>query len=149
MVPAPLGGNSSGNIELIFYNDNPLEARVLVSGPTAHEITVPGCPGCPAQYAPGDSTCPNLAGKPSVTLRLQPGTYDVLSLRPADTRITRLISMRTITSGYRYTTCLYVERERSLLDPFPTLERIPPCEPRNSSRFPPLADRRGTLAREV
>lgn len=129
VLPAPLGGNSPGSIVLTFYNDSPLEARVLIAGPTAHEITVPGCPGCPAQYEPGAKVCPTFAGKPSVTLRLQPGTYDMFSFHPSDSTIKKWVSARTITPGYSYTTCLYIERERPLLDPLPhlpTLEPIPP-----------------------
>lgn len=109
VLPAPLGGNSPGNIELIFYNDNPLEARILVAGPTAHEITVPGCAGCPAEYAAGDKGCPTFAGKPSATLRLRPGSYDVFSSHRADTN--KRISTQTLTSGYHYTICVYIARE--------------------------------------
>lgn len=129
VLPAPLGGNSPGTIELRLYNDNPLEARVLLAGATAHEITIPGCPGCPASYGPADDKCPTLTGKPSVTLRLKAGTYDMLVSRPADTTIKKLISMETIRPSFIHTTCHYVERGRSLLDPLPRIEPLPGIEP--------------------
>lgn len=131
VLPAPLGGNSPGTIELTIYNDNPLEARVFVAGPTAHEITIPGCPGCLAVYEHADNKCPTLTGKPSVTLRLKAGTYDTLVVRPdnATIRNKKLISTRTIKPGFIHTTCLYVERERSLLETLPRIEPLPGIEP--------------------
>jgi hypothetical protein len=57
------------------------EVRVLVAGPTAHEVTLPPCAGCPEAYPPGAESCPGPAGKPSTWLRVRPGAYYILQDR--------------------------------------------------------------------
>jgi hypothetical protein len=78
-LPAPIDAPASEPV--LVYNAAGTEVRVLVAGPTAQEVTLPACPGCPASYAPGTESCPGAAGKPSSTIRLRPGTYYVLQDR--------------------------------------------------------------------
>lgn len=104
-LPAPLGDNSPGDIAVTFYNDNPLEVHVLITEPTAHDITVPGCPGCAPSYLTATEACPTLRGKPSVTLRLQPGTYDFLG---SYTSGTPRVQTRTFERGFFYSECAYI-----------------------------------------
>ncbi|OZM81878.1 hypothetical protein [Pseudonocardia sp. MH-G8] len=78
-LPAPLG--APGSAPVVVYNAAATEVRVLVSGPTAHEITLPGCPGCPPAYQGGGESCPGAAGRPSVTVQLRPGAYYVMQDR--------------------------------------------------------------------
>jgi tetratricopeptide (TPR) repeat protein len=78
-LPAPI--DSPGSEPVLVYNAAATEVRVLVAGPTAHELTLPPCPGCPASYATGAESCPGAAGKPSTPLRLRPGTYHVMQDR--------------------------------------------------------------------
>lgn len=78
-LPAPIDAPASEPV--LVYNAAGTEVRVLVAGPTAQEVTLPACPGCPGSYAPGTESCPGAAGKPSSTIRLRPGTYYVLQDR--------------------------------------------------------------------
>jgi hypothetical protein len=78
-LPAPI--DAAGSEPVLLYNAAATEVRVLVTGPTAHEISLPPCPGCPASYATDAQSCPGAAGKPSAALRLRPGTYYVLQDR--------------------------------------------------------------------
>ncbi|TQM42943.1 hypothetical protein [Pseudonocardia cypriaca] len=86
-LPAPIDAPASEPV--VVYNAAGTEVRVLVAGPTAQEVTLPACPGCPASYALGADSCPGAAGKPSSSIRLRPGTYYVLQdrdeLGPDDT----------------------------------------------------------------
>jgi hypothetical protein len=78
-LPAPLDAPGAQSVTL--YNAAASEVRVLVAGPTAHEVTLPPCVGCPEVYETRAGSCPGAAGKPSVSLRMQPGTYYVLQER--------------------------------------------------------------------
>lgn len=120
-LPAPLGGNSPGNISVTFYNDSPLEARVLVSGPTAHEFALPACPDCPANYERVEDACSSFAGKPSITLLLGPDTYHFVGSFPSDASVRKLVDTFVVEPGFDYTNCLYIRRERSPLDSTPPL----------------------------
>lgn len=75
-VPAPFGGNDPGRVLVTFYNDSASPVTVLVAGPTAHEITIPGCPSCPDTYPKDDpAACADRTGRPSVTTHLLPDSY--------------------------------------------------------------------------
>lgn len=78
-LPAPIDAPASEPV--LVYNATSSNVRVLVTGPTAQEVTLPGCPGCPVSYPVGTESCPGPAGKPSSTIRLRPGTYYVLQDR--------------------------------------------------------------------
>jgi tetratricopeptide (TPR) repeat protein len=78
-LPAPIDAPASEPV--LLYNAAGTQVRVLVAGPTAQEVTLPACPGCPTSYAAGTESCPGAAGKPSSSIRLRPGTYYVLQDR--------------------------------------------------------------------
>ncbi|MGH3932793.1 MAG: tetratricopeptide repeat protein [Pseudonocardiaceae bacterium] len=127
-LPAPLGDNSPGDNAVTFYNDSPLEVRVLVAGPTAHEFTLPPCPGCPASYRLTEDACPTFAGKPSMTLRLRPGTYHMVGTYPADPSVEKLVDTYVVQSGFDYTSCLHIQKS-SPFDRLPRYEPLVPIEP--------------------
>lgn len=111
-VPAPLGDNNPGPISVTFYNDSQVEQRVYVAGPTAHEFVLPGCPGCPSSYSSfllplggGGGPCDDLSGRPSLTLRLVPGTYLSISESSIDSTD---VDTSTIDPGFVYTNCVYI-----------------------------------------
>jgi|SRR5439155_25797598 len=94
-LPAPIGAPASEPV--LVYNAVGTDVRVLVAGPTAQEVTLPACPGCPASYATGTDSCPGAAGKPSTSIRLRPGTYYVLQDRDElgpDESVNRPINVR-------------------------------------------------------
>lgn len=104
-IPAPLGGDSPGNIPVVFYNESPNEVRVLVAGPTAHEFTIPGCPDCP-EFSEAPRTDCGPSDKPSVTLRLGPGDHHVLAI-DSDSSIKSLSDTISLRRGFQYWECLY------------------------------------------
>ncbi|MBC8093620.1 MAG: hypothetical protein H7Y15_17135, partial [Pseudonocardia sp.] len=104
-LPGPYAGDNPGSIPLTLYNDNPAEVRVLIAGPTAHEVVLPGCPGCPAEYPSSVGACPSLDGKPSFRLTLPAGGYTVIGQYPsADPSV----QSNLVESGFEYTNCLFV-----------------------------------------
>jgi tetratricopeptide (TPR) repeat protein len=104
-LPGPFAGDNPGPIPLTIYNDNPAEVRVLVVGPTAHEIVIPGCPGCPAEYATAAEACPSLAGKPSSRLTLPAGDYTVVGIYPT---ASPSVQRDPVENGFEYTNCLFI-----------------------------------------
>jgi tetratricopeptide (TPR) repeat protein len=77
-LPAPI--DAPGSESVLVYNATSTDVRVLISGPTAHELTLPGCIGCPSVYETGES-CPGPEGKPSTTIRMRTGPYYLLQDR--------------------------------------------------------------------
>lgn len=108
-VPPPLGGNSPGTLAVTFYNDARSELRLLLAGPTAHEVVLPACGTCPVDYPKGAWACPTYAGRPSVTLRLKSGKYHYLPLRE-DPMIETQANSFTLKPGAGQLVCMYVER---------------------------------------
>jgi hypothetical protein len=107
-VPPPLGDNSPGDIPVTFYNDSNTPLTILVAGPTAHQLTLPPCAVCPADYPPGADVCPTFDGRPSARLELTPATYYITTVR--DSGIAGFTSSITPLVGYEHTQCIYVER---------------------------------------
>lgn len=105
-LPPPLGGNDPGSIPVTFYNDSNVPVKILVAGPTAHEVSIPACPGCPASYPKDDpAACKDLTGRPSVTLRLPPNTYYYTTDDPdTNKQATNSVTPRP---GYEYWQCVY------------------------------------------
>jgi len=99
-VPAPLG--TPGDRAVTFYNITSTTLRLQISGATAEDVTVPGCPSCP-KYVRAVDTCPSPAGKPSQTVRLSGGLYHVL-LRPTGSRS---MNVRTLTAVDGDGFCVY------------------------------------------
>jgi TolA-binding protein len=105
-LPPPLGGNDPGSIPVIFYNDSNTPVTILVAGPTAHEISIPACPACPASYPKDDpAACNDLTGRPSVTLHLPPNTYYYTTDDP--NKINQATSSVTPQPGYEHWQCVY------------------------------------------
>ena len=53
------------------------ERRLQISGATVADVTVPGCPSCPASR-PKLDTCPSPGGKPTQDVLLAGGLYHVM-----------------------------------------------------------------------
>jgi hypothetical protein len=108
-VPPPVGDNNPGSIPVTFYNDSNAPLTVLVAGPTAHELTLPGCAVCPAEYAVGaPAACATFDGRPSVTMRLTPAQYYFTTVRTS--QVNAYTDSVTPLVGYEHTQCLYVEQ---------------------------------------
>ena len=84
-VPAPLGAEPPGTVDVVFYNGTRSEIRVLLAGSTAHEFVQPPCTTCPATPPTADP-CANAQGQPPARLRLGPGDFDVLTLSTGSSR---------------------------------------------------------------
>jgi hypothetical protein len=99
-VPAPLG--TPGDRTVTFYNVTSTTLRLQITGATAEDVTVPGCPSCPASL-PKLDTCPSPGGKPMQAVRLAGGLYHVL-LRPTGSRS---MNVRTLTAMDGDGFCVY------------------------------------------
>jgi hypothetical protein len=80
-LPLPAPVDAAAGDAVVVYNAAATEVRVLVAGPTAHEIRLPACTGCPAAYPTRAESCPGSAGRPSASVRMSPGTYYVVQDR--------------------------------------------------------------------
>jgi tetratricopeptide (TPR) repeat protein len=78
-LPAPI--DAPAGEPVLVYNTAASEVRVLLTGPTAHELVLPPCTGCPAAHPMEAGSCPGPAGMPSTTVRMRAGTYYVLQDR--------------------------------------------------------------------
>lgn len=116
-LPAPLGGNSPGTVELTYYNTSQDPARILVSGPTAHEIVIPPCPNCAPLLVGAPDDCEYGADRPSVTLRLQPGVYEDLLVGGRDVDGGDR-GPRVIEPGFYYWDCVVTR-----------IDGVPPLQP--------------------
>ncbi len=108
-LPAPI--DAPGSAPVVVYNATSTDVRVLITGPTAHEISLDACPGCPAVYD-GVESCPGAEGKPSVTLQMRPGPYYLLQDRSDGTRDDSVEEPFTVTSTGG-TLCVTVSRGES------------------------------------
>ena len=99
-VPAPLG--TPGDRTVTFYNVTSTPLRLQITGATAADVTVPGCPSCPRSL-PNLDTCPSPSGKPTQAVRLAGGLYHVL-LRPTGSRS---MNVRTLTAVDGAGFCVY------------------------------------------
>jgi hypothetical protein len=59
-----------GDREVVFDNVTSTPLRLQITGSTAVEVTVPGCPSCPAGLPRSLDVCPSPAGKPAQNVRL-------------------------------------------------------------------------------
>ena len=107
-VPPPLGDNNPGSIPVTFYNDGNTPLIILVAGPTAHELSLPACATCPADYPLGGAGCADLTGRPSVTLRLAAAPYHYTTIR--NDRVESLVSSVTPMPGFVHSQCVFVEQ---------------------------------------
>jgi hypothetical protein len=77
--------------------------RLEITGSTAADVTVPGCPSCPRTEPSSLDVCPSPDGMPTQAVRLAGGLYQVL-LRPNGSRST---SVRTLTAADGDSYCVY------------------------------------------
>ncbi|MGH8932597.1 MAG: hypothetical protein ACRDZO_18730 [Egibacteraceae bacterium] len=106
--PQAVGSAPSGSVIVEIINDSPDTLEVLVSGPNARAETVPPCPTC--SYYPsflGPSSCAP-ASKPTISVRLPPGTYDVVVQSISDGSVTPYSGTWSLESGTEYSNCFFV-----------------------------------------
>lgn len=78
-LPAPIDAPASETV--LVYNAAATEVRVLIAGPTAHEITLPACTTCPPAYDSRAAACTGAGDRPSTSVRMRPGAYYALQDR--------------------------------------------------------------------
>jgi tetratricopeptide (TPR) repeat protein len=106
--PPPWAGDSPGSVPVTFYNDSNKPTHVLIAGPTAHEFVLPPCGGCPAAYATSAEACPSYDGRPSMTLRLAPGFYPLITKYDEDGGIAGLSDSVSVNPYFESSLCLFV-----------------------------------------
>lgn len=108
--PPPWAGDTPGSVPVTFYNDSNRATHVMIAGPTAHEFVLPACGGCPADYATSAEACPSYDGRPSMTLRLAPGFYPLITKYDEDGGIGGLSDGVSVNPYFEPSLCLFVTR---------------------------------------
>ena len=114
---APLqrtGNGPSGTAIVQVVNDSPYALEILYSGPVADRLTVPACASCQVRSSPLLSryfapTCGG-TGVPAKTVRLKPGTYQVVVRASASDGPRPYSGSWKLTGGSRYDNCYYASR---------------------------------------
>ena len=116
---APLertGTGPSGTATVQVVNDSPYALEILYSGPVADQLTIPSCRTCTVRSAPslldryfGGTTCGG-AGVPARTLRLKPGSYQVVVRTSAGGGPRPYSGSWKLAGGSRYDNCYYASR---------------------------------------
>ena len=109
-LPAPIDTAASETVRV--YNTAATEVRVLIAGPTAHEITLPACTTCPPVYDTRAGACPGSNGKPSTSIRMRTGAYYVLQDRGGSDVDDQVDEPLTIRPGGGWELCVTLTRER-------------------------------------
>lgn len=108
--PPPWAGDTPGSVPVTFYNDSNKPTHVMIAGPTAHEFVLPACGGCPADYATSAEACPSYDGRPSMTLRLAPGFYPLITKYDEDGGIGGWSDGVSVHPYFEPSLCLFVTR---------------------------------------
>lgn len=133
--PQAVGRAPGGDVLVEVVNDSPGELEVLASGPSATATMVAPCPECSVYSTPASPSCEKTGSKPTVTLRLAPGSYDVVVRVKSDTGVTPYSGVWQLSNGTRYSNCFYIVQTR--YGHLPYVPRIPlppliePVEPRS------------------
>lgn len=114
---APLertGNGPAGTAIVQVVNDSPYALEILYSGPVADQLTVPACPTCQVRTTPLMSryfgtTCGG-TGVPTRTVRLKPGSYQVVVRTSASGGPRPYSGSWKLVGGARYDNCYYASR---------------------------------------
>lgn len=96
--------SAEGNAELRVDNDTPYALTLEFQGPTSHTISIERCPEC-KEYVIRPIICPS--GRPSVTFRVPPGTYEVTA-RVDKPGITPFAGTWELAGDRKYGHCFYI-----------------------------------------
>jgi len=97
--------SAEGNAELEIDNDTPYVLTLEFQGPTSHTVSIEQCPECKEYSFVGPIFCPS--GRPSVTFRLPPGTYEVTA-RVDKPGITSFAGTWELAGDRLYAYCFYI-----------------------------------------
>ncbi|WP_232664197.1 hypothetical protein [Pseudonocardia sp. TRM90224] len=100
-VPASFG--TEGTILMKVYNAQPGPMKLLVAGPTAFEIDLPGCTVCAPTYPNDTEACKTFDGRPTVDVRIRAGTYIMFQ-----DGVPNHYQPWVISSGGYYTSCFWI-----------------------------------------
>lgn len=95
-LPGPFAGDDVGPVAVTFYNVASTPVQVLVSGSSLHQIELPACGDCDPDV---QRACATMAGRPSVVLRLWPGTFEVVARVPPGTPKAPAAHVGTVTAA--------------------------------------------------
>lgn len=112
MLPLPVPIDAPATETVLVYNAASTDVRVLIAGPTAHELTLPACTACPPVYDTRAAACPGPSGRPSTPVRMRPGSYYVLQDRGEFDTDEGLKEPLVIRPGGGWQLCVTMTRER-------------------------------------
>ncbi|MFD4371052.1 hypothetical protein [Streptomyces sp. NPDC058486] len=114
--PATEGRAPAGTTELVITNDSTESLEVLYAGPENGTAGIAACATCVTRSLPTSSlgglydTCSSSARK--VTIRLAPGTYDIVVRGAGSSTVRPYTAKWALKSGTSYSSCFYVSSSR-------------------------------------
>jgi len=107
--PQDIGSVSAeGNAELEIDNDTPYVLTLEFQGPMSHTVSIERCPECKEYSIVGPISCPS--GRPSVTFRLPPGTYQA-TVRVDKPGVTPFAGTWELEGDRKYFYCFFIVTE--------------------------------------
>ncbi|MFB7512719.1 hypothetical protein [Streptomyces sp. NPDC056144] len=112
--PAAEGTAPAGTTELVITNDSHEQLEVLYVGPENGTDRIDACPTCTTRSLPTLTgrdlfdTCSSSAKE--VTIRLKPGTYDVVVRGAGGSDVRPYTGKWRLKSGTSYASCFYISR---------------------------------------
>jgi len=100
--------SAEGNAELEIDNDTPYMLTLEFQGATSHTVSIERCPECKEYSLVGPIFCPS--GRPRVTFRLPPGTYEVTA-RVDKPGVTSFAGTWELAGDRKYGHCFYIVTE--------------------------------------
>lgn len=105
--PGSMGGVSAGGaVEVTIVNDTPYVLTVLVGSPSSTSITLEACSSCALYNIVGPSSCQE-EGRPTTTVRLQPGNTQVVA-RVNDPGVVPFLGNWDLQPDTGYFTCFFI-----------------------------------------
>ncbi|WP_157862257.1 tetratricopeptide repeat protein [Wenjunlia vitaminophila] len=111
--PSPWTGAPAGTVTVELINESPESMQILYSGPETGRATVEACQECTSHNTDlveidGYEESCGTQDRPSITLKLEPGAYDVVIRAPSDDTVPPLSGTWHLASGTGYSDCYYI-----------------------------------------
>ena len=100
------GVSAGGEAEVTIVNDTPHVLTVLVGSPSATTITIEACPNCRHYSGTGPTSCQE-EGRPKVTVRLKPGSSQVVA-EVNDCSVTPFLGTWNLNADTGYFNCFFI-----------------------------------------
>ncbi|MDT0441459.1 tetratricopeptide repeat protein [Streptomyces johnsoniae] len=114
--PTEAGSTSGGSVTVEIINDSPEALEVLYSGAETGTQRVSPCEGCTTHNdllgGYGGSACASDTDRPTLTLELPAGSYEVVVRAPSDGSVSPFYGSWDLTAGTAYSDCYYISESQ-------------------------------------